>query len=232
MPALIQAAVGSAAASSTTVTLPSPTTHGNCLIALIGDSANTANGTPSGITLGGSADNWTQAAIMGTSGDHAIVAGWVDPNCAGGQTSVVITTTGGTGDLLFAWVFEFSGLTGTVDVSSGGANGAQTTWTSGTTGSTTQASEVAFGITAGACTGTPGSQVLTPPASPWVNESQQSLLGTNHTKFAICGYQILSATGTQVYAGTASQSNTNDTLVFTLVASPPSPSNQLMASYI
>jgi len=217
MPSLVQVASNAASATSVTVTLGSPTTAGNCLVVLYGDSADTANATPSGITLGGAADNWAQVAIEGNSGDHAVSAGWADPGCAGGQTSVVISTTGGSGDHLFAWVFEFSGLTGTLDVSSGGSTvgGFVSAWTSGTTGVTAQASEVAFGISCGASSGTPG---LTGPASPWVNEAQQTLAGSSHAKVAICGYQVLSSTGTQAYAGTASPANTNDTLVFTLKA--------------
>jgi hypothetical protein len=130
---------------------------------------------------------------------------------------VVISTTGGSADHLFAWVFEFSGLTGTLDAQSGGANGSSSSWTSGTTGTTAQASEVAFGVTCGAAIG--GSPDLAGPSAPWVNGSQQTLTGSLHTKAAICGYQILSSTGTQVYAGTASPvPNTNDTLVFTLTA--------------
>lgn len=233
-PSLVQVAANAASAASVTVTLGSPTTGANTLVALFGTSANSSNGSPSGITLGGSADNWAQSAIQGSSGDHAISAGWADPNCAGGQTSVVITLTGGSGDLLFAWVFEWSGLSATVDVSSGAANSFSSTWTSGTTGSTTQADEVAFGITCGAAN-TAGAAGLAGPASPWVNEAQQSLAGSSHTKCAIAGYQVLSSTGTQVYSGTASPANTNDTLVFTLLAaSPPpvSPSGLLMASII
>jgi hypothetical protein len=234
MPFLIQVASNAVAGSSLTVTLASPTTAGNTLVALIGNSANTANGMPSGLTLGGSADNWAQAAIQGNSSDHAIAAGWVDSDCAGRQTSVVIPVTGGTGDLVMAWVFEWSGLTGTVDVSLGGANGSSASWTSGTTASTAQASEVAFGITAGALTsGTaPG---LTGPSSPWVNESAQQLTGTSHTKVSVCGYQILTSTGTQVYAGTTSGTTTNDTLIFTLLASsspPPANASLLLGAYI
>ena len=217
-PSFIQVASNAASASSVTVTLGSPTTGGNCLVALFGDAADTTNVLPSGITLGGSADNWAQVATW-TANAHAAVAGWADPACAGGQTSVVISTTGGSGDHLFAWVFEFSGLTGTLDVSSGADNGFAASWTSAATSATTQASEVAFGITSGSVNGSAGTTAgLAGPSSPWVNEAQQSLVGTTHTKDAICGYQILSSTGAQTYAGTASPTNTNDTLVFTLLA--------------
>lgn len=216
-PSLVQVASNAASATSVTVTLGSPTTSGNCLVALIADSADTTNGTPSTVTLGGSAGNWAQSAIWSANA-HAVAAGWADPNCAGGQTSVVSTWTGGVSDHLFAWVFEFSGLTGTVDASSGSDNSFSATWTSGATGTTVQASEVAFGITCGAAN-TTGAAGLAGPSSPWVNESQQSLSGSVHTKAAICGYQILSSTGSVTYSGTASPTNTNDTVVFTLKAS-------------
>ena len=225
-PSLVQIASAATSTLPLTITLgssnpagpsPGPTTAGNCLVALFGTSADTTNGTVSGVTLGGVADNWAQSATEGTSGDHAIVYGWADPLCAGGQTSIVISLSGGTGDHLFGWVFEFSGLTGIVDVSSGASTaGFTSSWTSGTTGSTTQASEVAFGISCGASSGTPG---LTGPSSPWINEAQQTLAGSVHTKVAIAGYQILSATGTQVYSGSSNPTNTNDTLVYTLEAS-------------
>lgn len=227
---LIQAVAGNVTGNTLNITI-TPTGAGNCLVALIGNSADTTNGTISGITLGGSADNWVQAAIQGNGSDHAIVTGWVDPNCAVGQTSVAISTTGGTGDHLFGWVFEFSGLSGTLDKSSGGANGFASSWTSGTTSTTAQAFEVAFGITCGASSGTP---VLAGPASPWVNEAQQTLSGSAHIKAAVAGYQILSSTQTITYAGTASPTNTNDTLVFTLRTSwpPASPSGMLIAGII
>lgn len=217
-PVLVQVASGAASGTSVTVTLGSPTTPGNTLVLLYGDSADSGNATVSGVTLGGSADNWAQVASQGSNADHAIVAGWADQNCAGGQTSVVISTTGGSGDHLFAWVFEWSGLTGTLDVSSGSANGGVNAWTSGTTGTTAQASEVAFGVTCGACTGTPP-PALTGPSSPWVNEAQQTLSGSSHVKVALCGYDILSSTQAVTYNGTAGPANTNDTLVFTLKAS-------------
>jgi hypothetical protein len=231
-PSLVQVAANAVSASSLTVTLSSPTTAGNCLVALITSCADSVNGTISGITLGGSADNWAQSAIEGNSADHAIATGWADPSCAGGQTSVVISQAGGSGAVqgLMAYVFEFAGLTGTVDVSSGGANGFSGTWTSGTTGATAQVSEVAFGVTCGASnTRGPG---MSGPSSPWVNETQLVVAGTTRDKAMLCGYQILSSTGTQVYSGTASPTNTNDTLVFTLLASAaPSGSGLMMASF-
>lgn len=244
-PALVQYAYKAVSGSSLTVTLgtdnpggPSPgaTTAGNTLVALIGTSANTTNGTVSGITLGGSADNWAAKASEGTGPDHAISAGWADPDCAGGQTAVAITLTGGSGDNLFAWVFEWSSLSGTLDVSSGASTvgGFISSWTSGTTAATAQASEVAFGITCGAASSSPGGSAgLTGPSSPWVNLAQQALSGSSHEKDALVGYQILSSTGTVTYNGTSSPTNTNDTLVFTLkAAAAVSPSGLLIASII
>lgn len=228
MPALVQAAYNAAIASTLTVTLgtdnpsgpsPGPTTPGNCLVALIGDAADTTIGTVSGITLGGSADNWAQV-IATTTGAHALAAGWADPACAGGQTAVAVTLTGGSGDRLFMYVFEFSGLSGTLDASSAGNNAFAASWTSGASGTTEQASEVAFGITCGAAN-TTGAAGLTGPSSPWVNLAQQSLSGSAHTKDAIAGYQILSSAGAVTYSGTASPTNTNDTVVFTLPAAAP-----------
>lgn len=221
-PVLVQTASGTVTSGNLTVTLSSPTTGGNCLVALIGSCADSVNGTISGITLGGAADNWAQSAIEGSGGDHAISSGWADPNCAAGQTSVVISQTGGSGTVqgLMAYVMEWSGLGGTVDVSSGqSSSGFVSSWTSGTTGATGQASEVAFGLTCGASnTRGPG---LTGPSSPWTNETLLVVAGTSRDKFLLCGYNILSSTGTQVYAGTSSPTTTNDTLVYTLKAGGP-----------
>ena len=219
MPSLVQVKAGATQSPPLTITLDSATTGGNCLVALIGDVAVDNNGVPSGITLGGAADHWAQAAIQGSGTDHGVAAGWADPNCAGGQSAVVITTTGGAGtENVFAWVFEFSGLGGTLDQSSGGANSFAATWDSGATPVTSQASEVWFGIMCGTSSGTPS---LAGPASPWVNEAQQS----SGQWAAICGYQVTSSAGSADYAGTASPDGTADVLVFTLPGSgsPPPP---------
>lgn len=215
-PSLVQVAANAASAESVTVTLGANTTGGNTLVAMTGDPSDGTIGTVSGITLGGSADNWAEVKSYSNNG-HALVTGWADANCAGGQTAVAVTLSGGNSDKLFAWAMEWTGLTGTLDASSGGDNGFSATWTSGASGTTAQASEVAFGVTAGAVqTGTSGA--LTGPSSPWVNEAQQTLTGSSHEKNAICGYQILSSAGTVTYSGTSSPSTTNDTIVFTLEA--------------
>lgn len=212
MPSLVQVVAGKTQTPPLTITL-SATTPGNTLIALTGDVAVVSNGAVSGITLGGAAGNWAALASQGTGGDHSIVSAWADPSCAGGQTSVVISTTGGSGtENLFGWVLEWSGLLpGTLDKSSGGANGFAASWDSGATAATTQASEVWFGVVAGTSSGTPG---LTGPASPWVNQAQQ----VSGSAAAMCGYQVVSSTGTADYAGTASPTNTADILVVTVKA--------------
>lgn len=211
-PTLVQVVPAHVSGSNTVTATIAATGAGNTLVALIGDVSSLNNGTPNAVTLGGLADNWTQAAVQGSATDHSVVAGWVDPNCAGGKTTVTVTTTGATGtEDIFLWVYEWANLPGGVDKTSAGANTFAASWTSGATATTTQASEVAFGITAGNTQG--GSTgALTGPSSPWINQAFQQ----NGPKISLPGYNILTSTQAVTYNGTASPNNTNDTLVFTL----------------
>jgi len=220
-PSLVQPVVANSATGNTvTVTLGSPTTAGNCLIVLIGDTGSSTDGTPSTVTLGGVADNFAALATQGTGSSHAIVAAWADPDCAGGQTSVVVTTTGGSGtEHLFAWVFEFSGLatSSLLDQSATfNSSGFVSSWSIGPTATTTQASEVWFGVICGNASS--GSATFAGPSSPWINATEQNISAAQ----ALCGYQIVSATGTATYSGTASPTSTGEGLVVTVNAAPPS----------
>ncbi len=194
--------------TSLTVTLGSATGAGNCLIACIGASENDTNPSPGGITLGGSAGSWAQAAsAANTSGCNAGI--WVDPSCAGAQTSVVISFTGGSGGSagVAAWVFEWSGLLASpLDKAPAGATGASTSWASGSTGTLAQAGEVAFGVVAAY-----GSATITGPGG-WTNESQL----TESSTLLIAGYQALSSTTSLSYAGTQTSAVEYSACVVTL----------------
>ena len=179
--------VHTTAANSLTVTIPA-TTAGNCLVVCVASLNATTPASISGITLGGSADNFAQAVANTAQTASAFI--WADPNCAGGQTSVVIsgahlTVSAGNGGVV---VYEVSGLAASspVDKTSSGNAASGTTWSSGTTAATTQAAEFWAGV----------ADAFNPvgPGAPWNNTTA----GTS----CIAGQQITSATGTATYNGT------------------------------
>lgn len=182
-------------ANALSVTIPS-TTAGNCLVVCVSSeqSPPTAVQSVSGITLGGSAGNFAQLAGTSLSTNACAAIIWADPNCAGGQTAIVISgsnlsvgsSQGG------VTVYEISGLAASsvLDQSSTSI-GTSATYTSGTTPTTTQASEIVIG-----CTNFFGT-LSTSPAGY-----------TNSTfSFASTGYEIVAATGAYVYSGTQSASD-------------------------
>lgn len=201
--------------TSLTVTLNSPTTAGNCLIACAG-TVDATNPTISGITLGGSAGNW---ASGNTAYNNSYInAGiWIDPNCAGGQTSVVISFAGdsGGGPVTDAWVMEWSGLalTSPVDKAPAGSNGGASSWSSGSTGTLSQANELAIGVVYYQTSGS-----LTTPGSPWTELAQvgaTNLLGV--------GYQVVSATTALTYSGTGTGGGSYGTCILTLKVAATTP---------
>lgn len=199
--AVVQSQTGVTAGSGTTltITLANPTTAGNCLVVCVGTASAVAgvHGV-SGITLGGSAGNFASAVAKDASA-KACAEIWTDQNCAGGQTAVVITlsVSVNTG-LLFADVYEVSGLlaSGALDQVSSDSGTTGLSWTSLATATTTQANEIVFGVVAQI--GGAG-MALTGPSSPWVNAA----LGSGNTA-GISGYDIISATGAQTFNGTTS----------------------------
>lgn len=203
---LVQTKQGSAGANSLTITLDAPTTAGNALIVVLGTGGTTTNPTSvTGVTLGGSADHFSQIGTFGSSSDPAIGAVWLDLNCAGGQASVAITASGGTGSLATtASVYEWSGLypVSPLDQSANSA-GTATSWSSGSTPTTTQAAELWIGGVFLIDSGTP---TLTGPASPWTNLAQVSQVQGSFNARWMSGYQVVASTGTAAYAGTSSTS--------------------------
>lgn len=206
--ALVQTKQGSSAASTLTITLDSATTAGNALIVMLAASGTTANPTSvSGITLGGSADNFSQVSTYGSASDAAIGAAWLDLNCAGGQTSVVITVAGGTGTLaIMASVYEWSGLypVSPFDQTANGVSTGSTSWSSGATPTTTQAAELWVGAV---FTTETGAGTITGPSSPWTNLSQVSQAQGSFNDRWMSGYQVVASTGTATYSGTVSPSS-------------------------
>ena len=113
-PSLVQrTSNGSTSGGTVTVTLGAGTTAGNCLAVMIYVLGSTTNPSSiSGVTLGGVAGNFSSRVVVGASATtFPMTAIWVCENAAGGQTSVVVSTTGGTGTIgLIAFVEEWSGI--------------------------------------------------------------------------------------------------------------------------
>jgi hypothetical protein len=221
MASLVQSVSGTTTGTTISLTLPQNTAAGNCLIITVVTSATPANPTVSGITLGGSAGNFAQAATAGSTGADAQTSFiWADPNCAGGQTAISISlTTGNTGSAN-ATAMEWSGLalSSVTDQTAGSPNGtSSTSWSSTASGTTTQAFEVAIG-----CVGAfnaSGIGTITGPSSPWTNLTQETSAST-HVGL-LTGYQVLSSTGTVTYSGTFAATSAYAALVVTFKAVAP-----------
>ena len=217
--AFVQTAGNSSATNAVTVTLGANTTAGNCLVVCIGMGSGGAHATVSSVTLGGSSAGWSQLAAVGdlTTGAEQLAV-WVDPNCAGGQTSVVVTLSGAS--VTLAQVFEFSGVAASsvLDQSVTFDSGAGTNSTfSVTSGTTTQPSEVAVGCVYGFNT------TITGPSSPWVNETTV----TSTTRTLQAGYDILSSTGTVTYSGSFGAAAFNGQILVTLFGASAATPQQL-----
>lgn len=212
---LVQSAAGQGTGTSKTVTLGSPTTAGNCLVVLVAAQASTSPGSVSGVTLGGSADNFASLGVTAGSGTQPKCDAWADPDCAGGQTAVAVSTSGATGTAGVAvFVFEFSGVdtASPLDKSSTGTT-STSSFSSGTTATTSQADEAWVGMTAGA---NASARTINEPGAPWTNLTEQDqTLSTLH-QAANAGYQIVSSTGTATYSGSYSGTVSGSALVVTL----------------
>jgi hypothetical protein len=211
-PALVQAATP---VQATSISLPGPTTAGNCVVVVLG--IYTAAGAPSvsGVTLGGAAGNFAAGAAANTTGggDFQGLFIWVDPNCAGGQTAIAVSGSNltfplGIGGLM---AYEFSGAVtaSIVDKTSTDTGGVSTTWTSLATATTTVANEIWVG-------GCLNGSNPTGPASPWVNVAAPP-------NGFVSGYQIATATGAATYSGTAGSDTAWAAAVVTLKGMAPSP---------
>ncbi|MGD6749145.1 hypothetical protein [Streptomyces sp. BH105] len=216
----VQSKQGTGNAGTLAITLDSPTSAGNGLIVLVAASGTSANPTSvSAMTLGGVADNFSQISTFGSGTDTAIGATWLDLNCAGGQTAVSITASGGSGTLaVMASVYEWSGLAASsvLDRTANSVSGGSTSWTSTATAATTQAAEVWVGVV---FTTQSGAGTITGPGGPWTNLAQVSQAQGSFDDRWISGYQQVAAT----YAGTVSPSSQWIAKVVTLKlnVSPP-----------
>ena len=149
---VVQAAVPVTANSQTTATVTLPQATGSLgpstLVALAASTTNASlNPNLSGITLGGSADNWASCeALVSSTVNNANI--WYDPLCASGQTSVVFTFTSGTGTTpgLFVQVYEVLGSLTLDQGTSSFSSSAVTAWSSSATAALTQSPEIAFSV--------------------------------------------------------------------------------------
>jgi hypothetical protein len=142
-----------------------------------------------------------------------VLAGiWADPGCAGGQIAVAVSgsnlsVSSGFGIILY----EVGGLlTSAVVDQVASATGTETgTWSSGSTLTTTTPYEAWFGADTGL-------NILTQPGTPWTSSEYNSgAIGG--------GYQLVSAEGSAVYAGTCSNAtNAYAAAVATLKGTAPS----------
>lgn len=215
-------------ATTLTVTLTSPTQAGNRLIVAAGATAGTGGIT--GITLGGVADNWQSDAHLhqgtGTAEDVDV---WSDPNCAGGQTVIVLSyPTGASHSACDVW--EVSGLATSLPAdksSTGSVSSAGSAFDSGATATTSQAAEFWVGAVVDIGASNPA---ITGPATPWANSSQVNIGGLGSY---LAGQQITAATGAADYSGSFSPNATYAAAVVTYkgASSAASPSGLLLATF-
>ena len=212
---LVQAKQGSGTTSPVTVTLTA-TGPGNCLVVAVGEGNSTTNPTVSGMTLGGSADNFAGPAAGIAINADANCELWTDQDCAGGQTSLAVSFNAGTGagNGYCVDVYEFAAILGSGAVdgvnNAGAASGA---WNSGSTGPLAQPAEAAVGV--GCAIGSSGAPTLTGPGSPWNNSAQLSAARTG----MIAGYQIVNSTSSLTYSGTTTTGRVGAAII-TLKAAP------------
>jgi len=180
---------------SLTITFAAAVTAGNNVIVAVGTFLGTTAPTVSGVTLGSTA--FTKA--NGLASGKADCEIWYLENAPSGQNTVTVTLTGGSGisPATLGIASEWTGLaaSGSLDVHPAGGSGTSTSWSSNSSGTLSQASEVIFGAvmvkTAGGA--------VTPPGSPWTNETVTANSGLDEVAL---GYQVVSAVTAQTYSGT------------------------------
>jgi hypothetical protein len=181
-----------------TVTLSSPMTPGNCLVACIG--GHNANAVEA-VVSAASADNWGTAAAVTASAGTETCEIWVDPDCNSAATTVTCTVTNP--GLVIMQVFEFTGVAASspVDTTASATSITQTSsWSSGATGSVT-AGDLIIGASCGFAGGSAYS--LTGPGGSWTNEAYIATSLSSIWVRLIAGYEVLGS-GTATYSGTSS----------------------------
>jgi len=196
----------------------SATGAGNCLAVLISTCGYYSDPSVSAVTLGGSSDHFAQGADEITSTLPPGCYAWLDDNCAGGQTAIAITLTGGSGPFgTTVTVLEFSNVvtSSALDQTTGGESSSfPTTFATGNV-TTTQAEEVIIGFAATVGSSPPS---ISGPSSGWTNLAAQSENISGTYIATVASYKIVSSTGTMDYSGTLSGSFGYNALILTLKA--------------
>jgi hypothetical protein len=202
-PIVVQTALGKADSASTPldISFTNPTTPGNAIIVAC---ATNQGGVPSGITIGGQADNF--GAVSGTdllfSGNDYTIETWVDPDCTIAGTQLAITFTGN-GDYA-AFAYEVSGLlkvtsaasiTDTAETGTGGTSPQLTTG-----GVTTGSNDFVVGLGLVTANGLVLSLATgVEPATGWTQSQQQQSSAGAYT--VVSGYNTVQAAESAVEYG-------------------------------
>lgn len=169
--------------TSSSITFDSNVTAGNSVIVCTNfvGAAGTADVT--GVTIGGSADNF--AEVVEASVPNAQAAIWADHDAAGGSANISISGSNLDNYISVAAYEVTPVLTDVSSSDNSGDSGSNTDWSSGSVG-TNYADEIWIGD---ARTG----YEVTGPGSPWTD---------NEWTYAVTGYRVVSSTGSPEYAGT------------------------------
>jgi hypothetical protein len=205
MPGLVQHASAKSASnvSSLAATFGAGTTSGNTIVDCASEAFNQSSvGDISSVALTGASDTFAQAVVEQNTTLQFDTEIWYDSNCSGGHTVVTNTfskSLGTSGGSAFIDLYEYSGVTTSspVDKTNGGNSNSSSTYSSGSSGTLSQASEVAFGCALALTSGS-----MSAPASPWINETQQT--ESSNDTIQQSGYQQVSATTALTYNGTLS----------------------------
>src|SRR5262249_846999 len=137
--------------------------------------------------------------------------------CAGGQTSVVITCTGGAGGSpeIYAAGYEGAGGLAADKSSRGDSNASNATWSSGAAAVTPQAREIFFGAVS-ARAAVPA--VTRAGAGRWTTQSNATGVLDQ-----VSGFQAVSSAGTAAFSGTLSPAGGYTALAATFYAVAPVP---------
>jgi hypothetical protein len=224
-PMVVQVAEGWAGSLTTLdLTFPATTTKGNLIVVGVAGWGDTDNPAVSGVTIGGSADNF--AVVPSTSSiaisDNAMnTVLWADPDSATAGTAIVVTATSGSGThpnlIGFAW--EVAGTTATATVATAtDVTGTSRTVTTAVTSLvtsppvTTAANDIVFAIAG--TTGRP-SQTITyggaiTEQTPQGGFTIENLNGLTEQVYGNAGYVLVPSSGgstSQTVSFTGSGSN-------------------------
>ena len=184
--------------STLTVTLGSPTTAGNLLIAMLSVDGGQ---TPSGIALTGGSDTFTKDAQVVSTNPTAPVnlSCWSDPSCSGGHTQLVATASASSGLLMLVW--EVSGAATSSPLAGaapGGANPANTLQAAFDSGAGASVAAGCFWVGANTGIGS-GGRAQASVTGAWTTETA---LQPGSATQMLGGYQANAAGGAPEFAGT------------------------------